>query len=79
MSVRAEIVGVGTEFLLGQIANTNARWISERLATVGVDVLHHQAVGDNIPRIIQVLGYLEPKDLLRPEVRGNLVYATVRR
>ena len=55
MSVRAEIVGVGTELLLGQIANTNARWISERLATVGVDVLHHQAVGDNIPRIIDVL------------------------
>ena len=55
VSVRAEIVGVGTELLLGQIANTNARWISERLATVGVDVLHHQAVGDNIPRIIEAL------------------------
>ena len=52
MSVRAEIVGVGTELLLGQIANMNARWISERLATVGVDVLHHQAVGDNVPRIV---------------------------
>lgn len=48
-------MGVGTELLLGQIANTNARWISERLATVGVDVLHHQAVGDNIPRIVDVL------------------------
>ena len=48
MSVRAEIVGVGTELLLGQIANTNARWMSERLAEIGVDVLHHQAVGDNI-------------------------------
>lgn len=55
VSVRAEIVGVGTELLLGQIANTNARWISERLGTVGVDVLHHQAVGDNIPRIVEVL------------------------
>jgi nicotinamide-nucleotide amidase len=55
VSVRAEIVGVGTELLLGQIANTNARWISERLATVGVDVLHHQAVGDNVPRIVDAL------------------------
>jgi nicotinamide-nucleotide amidase len=53
--VRAEVVGVGTELLLGQIANTNARWISERLAEIGVDVLHHQAVGDNIPRIVEVL------------------------
>jgi nicotinamide-nucleotide amidase len=51
----AEIVGVGTELLLGQIANENARWISERLAAIGVDVLHHQAVGDNVPRIVEVL------------------------
>jgi nicotinamide-nucleotide amidase len=49
--VRAEIIGVGTEFLLGQIANSNAQWISERLADIGVDVLHHQAVGDNVERI----------------------------
>lgn len=49
--MRAEIVGVGTEILLGQIANTNAQWITERLAAIGVDVLHHQAVGDNVPRI----------------------------
>jgi nicotinamide-nucleotide amidase len=49
--VRAEIIGVGTEILLGQIANSNAQWISEKLADIGVDVLHHQAVGDNVERI----------------------------
>ncbi|GIV00239.1 MAG: CinA-like protein [Actinomycetota bacterium] len=49
--MRAEVIGIGTEILLGQIANTNARWISERLAGIGVDVLHHQAVGDNVERI----------------------------
>jgi nicotinamide-nucleotide amidase len=49
--VRAEILGVGTEILLGQIANTNAQWMSDRLAEIGVDVLHHQAVGDNEARI----------------------------
>lgn len=53
--MRAEVVGVGTEILLGQIANTNARWISERLAAIGVDVLHHQAVGDNLERIVDAL------------------------
>jgi len=53
--VRAEVVGVGTELLLGQIANTNARWISERLADIGVDVLHHQVVGDNLDRIADAL------------------------
>jgi nicotinamide-nucleotide amidase len=53
--VRAEVVGVGTELLLGQIANTNAQWISERLAEIGVDVLFHDAVGDNHDRIVDVL------------------------
>jgi nicotinamide-nucleotide amidase len=49
--VRAELIGVGTEILLGQIANSNAQWMSERLSEIGVDVLHHQAVGDNVGRI----------------------------
>jgi nicotinamide-nucleotide amidase len=49
--VRAEVVGVGTELLLGQIANTNAQTISQALATVGVDVHFHQAVGDNPGRM----------------------------
>lgn len=53
--MRAEIVGIGTELLLGQISNTNARWISERLAAIGVDVLHHQVVGDNVERIVEAL------------------------
>ena len=53
--MRAEIVAIGTELLLGQIANTNAQWISERLAEVGVDVLHHAVVGDNHGRIVEAL------------------------
>ena len=54
-TVRAELVGVGTELLLGQIANTNAKWMGERLAEIGVDVLYHQVVGDNADRIESVL------------------------
>ena len=50
--MRAEILGVGTELLLGQIANTNAQWISERLAEIGVDVFRHEVVGDNAQRIV---------------------------
>lgn len=49
--MRAEIVGVGTEILLGQIVNNNAQWMSERLAEIGVDVKYHQVVGDNVDRI----------------------------
>ena len=51
--MRGEIIGIGTEILLGQIANSNARWISERLAEIGIDVLRHQAVGDNEDRIAE--------------------------
>lgn len=54
--MRAEIVGVGTEILLGQITNSNAQWMSQRLAEIGVDVLHHQVVGDNVQRIAEALG-----------------------
>jgi nicotinamide-nucleotide amidase len=53
--VRVEVVGVGTELLLGQIANTNARWIGERLAAIGADVLYQQVVGDNLERIVACL------------------------
>jgi len=53
--MRAEVVAVGTELLLGQIANTNAQWISEQLATMGVDVLRHQAVGDNHERVVEAI------------------------
>ncbi|ASN05668.1 competence/damage-inducible protein A [Virgibacillus necropolis] len=49
--VNAEIVAVGTELLLGQIANTNAQWISEKLALHGVNVLFHSVVGDNLQRV----------------------------
>lgn len=49
--MRAEIIGVGTELLLGQIANTNAQWISSRLADFGIPVYHHTVVGDNLERV----------------------------
>ncbi|HLR61878.1 MAG TPA: competence/damage-inducible protein A [Lentibacillus sp.] len=50
-NLSAEIVAVGTELLLGQIANTNAQWISEKLASIGINVHHHAVVGDNLQRV----------------------------
>ena len=50
--VRVEIVAVGTELLLGQIADTNSAWLGEQLAAAGVDSHFHQAVGDNHARIV---------------------------
>lgn len=47
----AEIVAVGTEILLGDIVNTNACFLSQRLAALGVDVYYQVAVGDNPARM----------------------------
>ncbi len=53
--MRAEIIAIGTELLLGDIVNTNAAWISQKLASIGVDVYHHITVGDNPARIQSVI------------------------
>src|SRR5437879_10769256 len=50
-SMRAEIISVGTELLLGQIVDTNAAYLAQRLAEVGIDVYFKQTVGDNSPRV----------------------------
>lgn len=53
--MNAEIVGVGTELLLGQIVNTNAQRISEVLAGIGVNVYFHSVVGDNLERVAHTI------------------------
>ena len=53
--MRAEIIAIGTELLLGQIPNSNAQWMSERFAEIGVDVTNQQVVGDNVERIREAL------------------------
>ena len=53
--LKAEIVAVGTELLLGQIPNGNAQEISTALASIGVDVHHHIVVGDNHDRMVAAL------------------------
>ncbi len=53
--MRAEVVAVGTELLLGQIVDTNSAWIGERLALSGIDCNFQTRVGDNIARIASVL------------------------
>ena len=53
--MRIEIVAVGTELLLGQIADTNSAWLGDRLAAAGVVSHFHQAAGDNHERITLAL------------------------
>ncbi len=49
--MNAEIIAIGSELLLGQIANTNAQFISKQLASIGVNVYYHTVVGDNSIRL----------------------------
>ena len=53
--MKAEIIAVGTEILTGQIVNTNAQFLSEKLAEIGVDVYFQTAVGDNEVRLMSLL------------------------
>ncbi|MBQ2912040.1 MAG: competence/damage-inducible protein A, partial [Clostridia bacterium] len=50
-SLSCEILAVGTELLLGQIANTDAQMLSQGLSELGISVFHHTVVGDNPQRL----------------------------
>ena len=51
----AEIVSIGTELLMGQIANTDAQYLSQRLSELGVTLYRHTTVGDNPGRVREAL------------------------
>ena len=53
--MRCEIVAVGTELLLGNIVNTNAQYLSQKLADLGIDVYYHVVVGDNLQRLSETI------------------------
>ena len=53
--MRAEIVSVGTELLLGQITDTNATFLAQSLADLGIDLFFVSQVGDNRGRLVDTL------------------------
>jgi nicotinamide-nucleotide amidase len=53
--MNAELISVGSELLLGQIVNTNAAFLSQELAIVGIDVFYQTTVGDNDSRLTLAL------------------------
>lgn len=53
--MKAEIIAIGTELLLGQIINTNAQYMAKELADLGVDVYFQGVVGDNLTRVKEAL------------------------
>ena len=51
-----ELISVGTEILLGDILNTDAQFLSQELAKLGISVMHQSTVGDNHDRLMSQLG-----------------------
>jgi len=66
--IKGEIIAVGTELLLGQIANTNAQYISKKMAEIGVPIYYHVTVGDNEDRL--------KKAIIQAQKRSNLIMFT---
>jgi len=66
--MRAEIISVGTELLLGDVVDTNASYIAQSLALLGIDLFRKTVVGDNRERIARVF-----KEALE---RANLIIIT---
>lgn len=59
--MKAEIIAVGSELLLGQITNTNATFIAKNLAEVGIDVYYHTVVGDNPKRLDEAISIAQQR------------------
>src|SRR3990172_6597822 len=54
-AMKAEIISVGTEILLGEIQDTNSQFISSRLPAIGLDLYFISTVGDNLQRLTEAL------------------------
>ena len=63
-----EILSIGTELLLGNIVNTNARWIAEQLSALGLDHFRQTTIGDNSERLSRLI-----KEISK---RSNLLITT---
>ena len=66
--MRAEIVSIGTEIMLGEIVDTNAAFIASRLPRFGIDLLWVTQVGDNPARLREALA--------RAHARSDYAFAT---
>lgn len=79
----AEIITIGTEILLGEIVDTNTRYIARTLRSLGVDLYRTITIGDNVERIADAIhNSLERADIVittgglglhrgRPHARGG--------
>jgi nicotinamide-nucleotide amidase len=66
--MKAEIISVGTEILLGEILDTNSQYLAVRLPPLGIDLYYMSKVGDNLQRLAETIG--------RARERSDLVLVT---
>ena len=59
----AEVITIGTELLLGEIVDTNARFLARRLRDAGIDLYRMTTVGDEPPELVEVLPWSETPTL----------------
>ena len=59
-----EILSIGTELLLGNIVNTNARWIAEQLSALGLNHFRQTTIGDNSERLSQLIKEISKRSKL---------------
>ncbi len=55
--MKAELLSIGTEILLGEIVDTNAAYIASRLPALGIDIYYKHVVGDNLDRLADTIGH----------------------
>ncbi len=66
--MKAEIITIGDEILIGQVVNSNAAWIADALTGLGIRVTRHIAIADDFDEIIQIL--------METEKRSDLILMT---
>ena len=53
--MRAEIISIGTEILMGEILDTNANYMAQRLPAMGIDLFFMHQIGDNRERLVELI------------------------
>ena len=53
--MRAEIISIGTEILMGEILDTNAQYVAQRLPAMGIDLFYMHQIGDNRSRLVELI------------------------
>ena len=66
--MKAEIITIGDEILIGQVVNSNAAWIGDALTGLGIQVTRNTSIADNVEDIVQIL--------METEARADLVFLT---